>query len=584
MPELHSANHSSEADIRSYGRVPDAELTERIRAGAPTAYPATQELRGRHLPAVLAYARLCGENQVAGNQLAAQAFGLAAQEACRGIEPKGTWRHHLLMLVQRVAVTWASGARRVRLDSGFADWLHETADPRDGDPAQGRTAAQRTGVGQERSERQRLRLEDSSAMLAAFYGLPERTRGVLWYGVVEDESDTETARCLGVPAPVVAEQKGKALEAMRQAYLQAYLKRSGDPKCQGYRRIIEAAARPGDRRYSEDLTRHLEGCPGCTLILDELIRMTEHPRTVLAEGLLGWGGAEYIAAGPVTGLLAPAAAGEQPPAAEPGAPAATGTPDGPGGDGTADRRGPWWNSRPLVLVAAAVVVCAALGTALLVPDNDDGTPAGSGSHAAPKPPGKPSMSPLTPPPTASSTTRPPKKPAPEPTPTKTSARPSPTRTPSPSETAPTSPAPRPPEGYLQVVNASSGQCLDIEDGIMEDGTDAITAPCTGALTQMWRPENTGLFRSYADSDFCLDSRGDTDRGVGIWDCSDVEGDEGENLIFLIDRSGAIRPRIDLDFAITPTDESPGSEVVLRPAVGRDDQRWMGGRVVASRAD
>ncbi|MFG2191782.1 ricin-type beta-trefoil lectin domain protein [Streptomyces sp. NPDC048639] len=573
MPELHSTNHSSEADTRSYGRVPDAELTERIRAGAPTAYPATQELRRRHLPAVLAYARLCGENQVAGNQLAAQAFGLAAQEACRGIEPKGTWRHHLLMLVQRVAVTWASGARRVRLESGFADWIGETAFPQDGAAPRGRTSAQRQGVRQEGSDQRALRLEDLSAMLAAFYELPERTRGVLWYGVVEDEPDAESARCLGIPAPVVAEQRPKALEAMRQAYLHTYLKRSGDPKCQGYRRIIEAAARPGDRRYCEDLVRHLEGCPDCTLILEELIRMTEHPRTVLAEGLLGWGGAEYIAAGPVTGLLAPGAAREPtpPPAARAGAPT-----DGPGA-GATGRRDVWWNSRPLVLVAVAVTVSAALGAALLVPGSDDSTPAGSGDRAS-STPAKPTGSALSPPPTASSTTRPPKKPAPEPTPTKTSARPSPTPTPSPSKPAPTSPAPRPPDGFLQVVNARTGQCLDIEDGIMENGTDAITAPCTGALTQMWRPEGNGLFRSFADTDFCLDSRGDTDRGVGIFDCSSAESEDGENLIFLIDRAGGIRPRVDLDFAVTPTDESPGSEVVLRPADGRDDQRWMGGRV------
>ncbi|MEV6316954.1 ricin-type beta-trefoil lectin domain protein [Streptomyces sp. NPDC051776] len=582
MPELHSTNHSSEADTRSYGRVPDAELTERIRAGAPTAYPATQELRRRHLPAVLAYARLCGENQVAGNQLAAQAFGLAAQEACRGIEPEGTWRHHLLMLVQRVAATWASGARRVRLESGFADWIDETAFPEGGAPPHGRTSAQRQDVGRDGAAQRHPRLEDSSAMLAAFYGLPERIRGVLWYGVVEDEPDTETARCIGIPAPAVAEQKPKALDAMRQAYLQTYLKRSDDPKCQGYRRIIEAAARPGDRRCSEDLVRHLDGCPGCTLILEELIRMTEHPRTVLAEGLLGWGGAEYVVAGPVTGLLAPGAVLERtpPPAANAGEPAAPDPPQGPGAD-RAGRQGSWWKSRPLVLVAAAVVVSAVIGTALLVPHSDDSTPAGSGARASAEPSASPSMTALSPPPTASSTTRPPKKPAPEPKPTKTTARPSPTHTPSPSEPAPTSPAPRPPDDFLQVVNASSGQCLDIEDGITENGTDVITAPCTGAPTQMWRPENTGLFRSYADSDLCLDSRGDTDEGVGIRDCSAAEDSDGENLIFLIDRSGAIHPRIDLDFALTPSDDSPGSEVVLRPAVGRDDQRWMGGRVVAS---
>ena len=30
--------------------------------------------------------------------------------------------------------------------------------------------------------------------------------------------------------------------------------------------------------------------------------MREDPRTILADGLLGWGGADYLAAGPVEGV------------------------------------------------------------------------------------------------------------------------------------------------------------------------------------------------------------------------------------------------------------------------------------------
>lgn len=67
-----------------YDELSDAALTERVRAGAPTAYPATEELRRRHLPAVLCYARLCARGQSAADQLAAQAFALAWQEVHRG--------------------------------------------------------------------------------------------------------------------------------------------------------------------------------------------------------------------------------------------------------------------------------------------------------------------------------------------------------------------------------------------------------------------------------------------------------------------------------------------------------------------
>ncbi|MET8299291.1 hypothetical protein ABZW02_35635, partial [Streptomyces sp. NPDC005180] len=73
MPELHHQSGPPQADGQpDYSGLSDAELTERIRSGAPQAHPAVQELKRRHLPAVLAYARLCGRNQTAGTQQARQ--------------------------------------------------------------------------------------------------------------------------------------------------------------------------------------------------------------------------------------------------------------------------------------------------------------------------------------------------------------------------------------------------------------------------------------------------------------------------------------------------------------------------------
>lgn len=286
MPELHQIGPGPADEKRVYAVLSDAELTEHIRAGAPAAHPAAQELKRRHLPAVLTYARLCGRHQAAGYQLAVQAFDLAVQEACRGIEPRGNWRHHVLMLVQRVGLAWAVGSRRDRLEPDFAAWIDETAD----------FTAPDVPIS-------RLRFEASSAMLTGFYRLPELTRGILWYAVVDSEPDATVATFLSVKPEFVPELREKAQDAMRQAYLRAYLERGGDRKCLGFRRIIEAAARPGDRRYSEDLTLHLAECPSCTRLLAELARMGDGPRTVFAEGLLGWGGSAYAARGPVRGLL-----------------------------------------------------------------------------------------------------------------------------------------------------------------------------------------------------------------------------------------------------------------------------------------
>jgi hypothetical protein len=124
-----------------------------------------------------------------------------------------------------------------------------------------------------------------------------------------------------------------------------------------------------------------------------------------------------------------------------------------------------------------------------------------------------------------------------------------------------------------VVNADSGLCLDIRDGVMDLGTDVITARCTSSRTQMWRVDTTrGVLQSYADADFCLDSRGSTDNGVGIWECQSVYGSHGQNLRFTVDSSGVIRPAIAPDHAVTPY----GDGLVLSPDQGRADQRWRAG--------
>lgn len=111
---------------------------------------------------------------------------------------------------------------------------------------------------------------------------------------------------------------------------------------------------------------------------------------------------------------------------------------------------------------------------------------------------------------------------------------------------------------------------------MADRTDVVTVRCSGALTQQWSLDSIGLLRSNADPDFCLDSRGDTDRGVGIWSCASVNGKNGLNLLFTVDGSGAIRPQVAPDFALEPLGSSEGSLLDFDPVDGDSDQRWTAG--------
>ncbi|MCX4515511.1 RICIN domain-containing protein [Streptomyces sp. NBC_01619] len=607
MPELHHRAGPAHADGQpDYSGLSDAELTERIRSGAPQAHPAVQELKRRHLPAVLAYARLCGRNQTAGTQLALQALRLASEEACRGIEPRGQWRHHLLTLVQRVGAAWAVSSRRDRLAPDFASWIDETAQSTA--TAQTTTTAQSTttatgaatgtatagepgpGSAAPRRRPSEASSDTSSAMLAGFYRLPALTRGVVWYAVVDQEPDATVATCVGVRPDLVADLRAKAPESLRRAFLQAYLER-GDRKCLGYRRIIEAAARPGDRRHSGDLTLHLAECPRCTRLVAELTRMVDDPRPVFAEHLLGWRGAEYTTRLPVPGQAGTASARIPGPATTSG----TGPPGprnrlGAGVTGFLGGSRTWQGdattadgarrpSRSAVLVAAAVAaatVTVVTGT-VLVAASGDPEPSRA-AVALPTAAVVPPIASASPPaaPSAAPTRQPSQRPTRSPGPT-TSA-PSPERpAPTPSKSVPPRPVPIVPgAGHHPVVNADTGLCLDIEDGIMANRTDVITTRCNGARTQQWSLEPGGLLRSGADPDYCLDSRGDTDRGAGIWSCASVDGKNGLNLLFTVDASGAVRPRIAPDFALEPLGSSEGSSLGFDPADGDSDQRWNAG--------
>ncbi|MCW7943324.1 ricin-type beta-trefoil lectin domain protein [Streptomyces hygroscopicus] len=499
-----------------HSTVSDARLTELLRSDTPIAYPALRELRVRHRPAVLAYARLCTVDDTAARQLTAQAFALAARDTARGSDPRGPWRHQLLLLAGRVTASWATDERAPRLDAALLAHLRAAAPGASAPP-----------------------------MLAAFQALPVRVQGLIWYGVVEQEPSERTAGLLGLSPQDVAYGIEPAFGALRQSLLRTRLAASGNPRCQDFRRLIEESVRPGTPRHSADLHAHMAHCVHCATAYEELSQLRDTPRTALAEGLLPWGGTAY----------AMAEADEQ-------------------STGSAARLPGWWPSRRFVLAATAVgVALAPLLVYLLASDGSGSARAASDVITPPPPPAV----------TVTATVSLTPSPTPTPSPSPTTRSPSPTPTPTPSGTTrppspkpqPKPPAPHPPNGtYAQVVNVASGLCLDIRDGVMDDGTDVITAPCTSSGTQRWRVDaSSEVLQSYADPDYCLDSRGSTYRGVGIWTCSSVDGSNGQNLRFTVDSRGVIRPEIAPDHAVTPYG---GDTVFLIPDQGGDAQRWRAG--------
>lgn len=493
--------------------VPDARLTELLRTDTATAYAALRELRRRHHPSVLGHARLCTASETAAGQLTAQTFTTMARDTARGTEPLVPLRHHLLLLTVRLAAAWARDDRSTGLDPALLLVLNTTRAPEGPLPP----------------------------LLRAFHSLPARTQGLLWYAVVDREPPDRTAALLGLTPQDVTYDTPRALQSMAQACLRSRLAASDDPRCADFRRLIEESTRPDTPRRSADLITHMAQCPHCTAAHEDLTALRDAPRAALAEGLLPWAGTAYTARrSPERDRTAPVPVTQRP------------------------------SPRRYLLASAALGVALVPLALLLLPSDSPPDDEPAGAAATPTP--APQVTVTT---TVSASPSPP----PSTSPSATSRPPSPTRSPAPSP-ARHSPSPTPtptahaPNGtYAQIVNTSSGRCLEVA-GDFDNGTDVVTVPCTSSPSQRWRVDTArGVVQSAADPDFCLDSRGSVDRGVGVWDCDSVDGDHGDNLRFTVDPDGAIRPAIAIETALTA---DGGEELSLEPLTGSAAQRWRAG--------
>lgn len=501
----------------------DARLIGLLRAETPTVYPALRELRSRHHASVLVYARQCTTSDAAARQLAAQAFTHAARESARGVDRGVPVRLQLLLLTARLAAAWARDERAGGLDAGLLLVL-STAGADGPEPP----------------------------LLAAFQSLPLRAQGLLWYRTVEQESDERTASFLGLTREDVRYGAPQALQAMARACLRSRLAASDDPHCGDFRRLIEESVRPDNPRSSADLHTHMARCAHCTAAFEEQSALRDDPRATLAEGLLPWGGTAYVTRRP----------------AEPG-------PEGGVFTGAGTRTTAWPASRRYVLASVALGVALA-PLLLFALSSGDTAPhrRSAGAVTAPPAPGQVTVTatvstgPATPSPSA--TSRPPS-PTPSPRPTRTAHTDPP---PPPKPTPRPSPAQPPGAVFAQVVNVASGRCLDVA-GDFDNGTDVVTAPCGSSDTQRWRVDSgRGVVQSAADPDFCLDSRGSVDKGLGIWSCDSVDGRNGQNLTFTVDPDGVVRPAIAIETALT--DDGDGG-LSLDPLNGGPEQRWRAGQ-------
>ncbi|MEV0369628.1 ricin-type beta-trefoil lectin domain protein [Streptomyces sp. NPDC050636] len=528
--------------------------TEEIRARRKRIGKAAAELRRRHLPALLDYARLCG-GAASAESLALEAFQSAVRDIRTAPGVEQPLRYDLLLHVPQTAVRWAAAGRREDLAPDFVAWLDEAA---------------RGGPGQSPAVRPWV---DDSRVLRAFRRLPERARVVLWHAVVEHDDLAETSRFLGVQPRTVHLVGQRALEHLRRVCLQVHADHPDDEQCRRFGSLLEAATRRGGARASDDLDQHLAECPSCSRLRADLAAMNEHPDAVLAQALLPWGGAALVAG------RRPRTHGRHA-----AAHAAHKTVSASGAGRLRSLAGRF----PAASITAAVGLTVAAAALVPLPMTGGNT----GSAAGP-PPGDTSRSApdaratATPAPAVSTTPEPRDPPSP-----RHSAEPAKSHAPSPRHSAPARPRPAPVHAhakvrtYTELINGRSGLCLDVQGQFPQYGADVVARTCAGTPTQKWHVTGDGFIRNYADPGFCLDSGGSVHGWVGVWSCA-FSADESEHDKQLFGRGpdGSLIPLAnpvfpDRRFALTPSGESSGCGVGIAAVHSEPSQAWRTGAVAS----
>ncbi|MFJ3232433.1 LamG domain-containing protein [Streptomyces sp. NPDC086787] len=256
--------------LHGEGPISDMALARLARSGHASARRAAEELRDRHQHAAVRYASLCAATPRAADELALE----AAHTALRTVSATSdlAWRPHLLNAVLRTASSWIDSGRAGELGADLRAWRR--ADP-----------------------------PTAPGPLREAYGrLPSATQTVLWHDLVERDDEAETARLTGATAEAVRGWRDNAREALEAAYVRIY-EDSAEGGCRAFKRLVVAFAKRmvvtsarQDAAFDDPgLDAHLAQCAHCGRAFDDLLRMRDRPDLLLAEGLLGWGGARYLA-------------------------------------------------------------------------------------------------------------------------------------------------------------------------------------------------------------------------------------------------------------------------------------------------
>ncbi|MFI5683330.1 ricin-type beta-trefoil lectin domain protein [Streptomyces sp. NPDC051636] len=586
--------------------VTDEQLSAELKrwTGATPALHPVGELLDRHWEAAFAYARLCTDGARAAGMLTTAAFTRLFGASLRQAGPTSAWRPQLLVTVRRIAAEWDKDGR------------HELLHPDVRSVGEGRAAARLLPPSHRR------------LVSGAFQRLRQSARALLWHTEVESEPLAIPAGLLGLDEEGARVELRRARERLREECLQVHRELADDDECLRYIRMLDVTYRRGGIDVDPDLQQHLNGCRHCRHTADQLNEFNAGLGFALAEAVLGWGAAEYVAAR--------AAHAEQTAEPEPG--------QHPAGSAGSEH-------------AAAIAAGLAGGEAFDVPapapaggEPFDGTAAGlaggepfATTAAAPAADDSPARTA----PASRAEARAVSRRAASRTPSRTAFRRSAPRIESGAASGPSAPGNAPPpasrratqravrrarrrnlalavatvsglvvlplvlwtvlgsgdgtdtaaggkgakspgsgspttnpswagssataKGTLRgrLHNLASGLCVGVVGKKAVKGAETELAICSSAASQQWTYETDGLLRNAAAPDLCLDSH--LGYSVQLAPCTAAAG---TSVRYDFTLQGALVPRGDQDLALTPAATDGAGALVLKTRADTDVQRWV----------
>jgi hypothetical protein len=137
---------------------------------------------------------------------------------------------------------------------------------------------------------------DTALVARAYESLPERSRAVLWHTEIEQDPPADLAPLLGVTRNGVVAVRRRAMDDLRQAYLQMHISLITQPACRPVAERLAAFDRRSlTARDAALVSEHLARCEGCQVVHRELADITAAIRGVVAPLVLGPAAAAYLA-------------------------------------------------------------------------------------------------------------------------------------------------------------------------------------------------------------------------------------------------------------------------------------------------